>query len=800
HLIGAIDQAALDEQRGVVQNEKRQGENQPYGRVFEMLYAAVYPPGHPYHHTTIGSMADLNAASLDDVKNWFRSWYGPNNAVLVLAGDIDLATAKEKVTRFFGDIPPTATVAKMRAQIAPRSKTTREATTDQVPQTRIYRVWNVPGAGTDDSDRMDVLAYVLGGARSSRLDRRLVHQDKSVDSISAGNETSELGGMFIIQATVKAGGDPAAVEKAIDEEVAKLLAKGPTPEELAQARNFIQAGFIRGLERIGGFGGKGDALASCAIYTGKPSCYQHTLDNYNKVTAAQLQALGKKWLSKGDHVLTVAPGTRPAVTEPAPPTNLPPTKIAPPDKKLKVVATDVDRTKGVQMPATFPSLTFPKLQRATLPNGLKIILAERRGLPLVQMRLEIQGAGFSSDPGARPGFASFTMGMLDEGAGSYSALALGDKLEGLGAQLGTAATLDFAFLSLSSITDKLDESLAVFSDVLLRPTMDPAELERVRATWLAGIKQEKARPNAIARRVAPGLLFGTGHAYAAPASGTEASITGIKREEAVEWVKQRLRPDRATLIVVGDISLAELQPKLLTALGTWKPPATPAPMPLLSLVKLPAKPRVFLVDQPGAIQANIWAGHVIPSSKDAGEIDFEIASSVLGGEFGSRLNMNLREAKHWAYGSYSFPNQAVGQRTWAATAAVQIDKTIDSIKELEREIREYATGKAPAKPEELTKIQSTEVRGLPGNYETGAAVLETVSGFVNYGRGDDYPATRATRITAMKPADVTTAARALKPDSLTWVIVGDLSKIEKGIRDLKLGDVKVIDADGKVLR
>jgi zinc protease len=800
HLLGAIDQAVLDEQRGVVQNEKRQGENQPYGRAFELLLAASYPEKHPYHHTTIGSMADLNAATIDDVKNWFKSWYGPNNAVLVLAGDIDVATAKEKVKKYFGDIVPTAKVKKLPAQIAARAKTTREVVTDQVPQTRIYRVWNVPGFTSDDADRLDLFAHILGGARSSRLDRRLLHQDKSVDNVSSSLFALELGGIFFITADVKAGGDAAAVEKAIDEELQKLIAKGPTKEELAQARTYLQAEFIRGVERIGGFGGKADVLAECAVYSGKPNCYERKLKVMTDATPAQMQALARKYLTKGDHVLQINPGTRTQSTEKPAVANLPPTKIAPPDKRLKAVPSDVDRTKGVPTPSSFPSLVFPKLARATLSNGLKVVLAERRGLPLVSMSLEVQGAGFSSDPSTKPGFANFTMGMLDEGAGAYSALALGDKVESLGARLSVGAALDTANIFMSSTTQNLEPTLAVFADVVIRPTMDAAEFERTRATWLAGIKQEKARPTSIARRVGPGLLFGAGHPYAAPASGTETSISALKREDSVGWVKQRLRPDRATLIVVGDTSLAELQPKLEKAFAEWKPPATPAPMPNPAIVKLPVKPRVFLVDQPGASQANIWIGHVIPSSKDKSTIDFEIANAVLGGEFSSRLNMNLRETKHWAYGSYSYASGALGQRIWAASASVQIDKTVESIKELDREIREFASGKAPAKPEEVTKIQSTEVRGLPGSYETAQAVLGTISGIVLYDRPDDYPARRAARISGMKPADVHAAAKAIKPDATTWVIVGDLSKIEKPIRGLKLGVTRVIDADGKILR
>ena len=801
HLLGAVDQKVLDEQRGVVQNEKRQGENQPYGQVFELLFAAIYPEGHPYHHTTIGSMNDLNAAKLEDVHNWFKSWYGPNNAVLVLAGDIDLETAKAKVTRFFGDIPPSASVPKMKPQVAPRKAPTRATLEDKVPQPRIYKVWNIPQYDSADADRLQILAYVLGGARSSRLDRRLLHTDKLVDNVAAFAWAQELGGMFLIQADVKTGVDPAVVEKAIDEELQLLLTKGPTPAELAQAKTLTAAEFIRGVERIGGFGGKADTLAECAVYTGKPDCYKKSLKNMSTVTAAQLKAVGKKWLGKGVHTMLVKPGQRTPLVEPPAVTDLPPTVVAKPNPKLKAVASDVDRTKGVPKTDKFPDLTFPAIERATLPNGLKVVLAQRRELPIVQLSLDVRGAGISSDPADRPGLASFAMGMLDEGAGALGALALGDKVDSLGARLSTSAGLDQATLYVSSLTTNLEPSLAVLADVLLRPTFDAAELERVRATWLAGLAQEKSRPQSVARRALTPLLYGKGHPYAAPPSGTgtEASIKALTRDELTAWVKAKLTPDRTTVIAVGDITMAELQAKLTAAFGEWKPSGAMAGANLPT-VKLPTKPRVFLIDQPGAVQATILAAQLVPGSTDAGAIDLEIANAVLGGEFSSRLNMNLREDKHWAYGSYSGMSGALGQRVWAASAAVQLDKTVDSIKELEREIREYATGKAPAKPDEVAKIQASEIRGLPGSYETAQAVLGTLSGLVLYGRPDDYVKQRATKISTLTPAAVAAAAKTINPGALTWIVVGDLSKIESGVRALKLGEVKVVDADGAIVR
>jgi len=797
HLLGAIDQKTLDEQRGVVQNEKRQGENQPYGQADDEIYKALYPKSHPYHHSTIGSMADLNAASLDDVKQWFRSWYGANNAVLVLAGDIDLATAKEKVAKYFGDIPATPTMARPAATEGAHAEATRATMSDKVPQARVYRAWSVAKYGDADLDRLQLFAQVLGGSKSSRLNKRLVFDDKLVDEVSAFVWPFELASTFYIQADVKEGVDPAKVEAAIDEELKKLLAEGPTQVELKQAQTVFKAGFVRGVERIGGFGGKADALAECAVYTGNPGCFRDSLKTIAGASAADIKASGDKYLTKGGHTLLVTPGARQEIAEDPAVTPAPMT-LPPVDAKYTTTASDVDRSKGVPVTTQFPELKFPEQQRATLKNGTQLILAERHDVPVVQMTYLFNG-GYSADQGRKLGTSSFAMGMLDEGAGDLDALAFGDRRESLGANLSAGASLDGGAASLSALKENLDPSLSLFADMLRKPRFDQKEIDRVRATWIAGIKQEKAQPQGAALRVMPPLLYGDGHPYGIPfsGSGSEASIASLSRDDMVAFHRDWVRPQGATLVVVGDTTLAEIVPLLDKHLGDWKSEGAASSAQAVADVQRPAKSRVYLIDQPGAVQANIFAGEVVPSSKDAGATRFDIANSVLGGEFSSRLNMNLRENKHWAYGAYSFSPNAIGQRPWLAFAPVQIDRTADSLKEMQREISEYASGKMPPKPEEVAKIQSTEIRGLPGSYETAASVLGTIAGNVRYGRPDDYVFKRKAEIEALTPEQVKAAAATIDPGKLTWVVVGDLSKIEKPVRALNLGEITVIDADGK---
>ena len=795
HLVGAIDQKTLDEQRGVVQNEKRQGENEPYGQVFDLLGEKMYPKTHPYHHSVIGSMADLNAASLDDVKNWFRTWYGPNNAVLVLAGDIDLATAKEKAAKYFGDIPASPTMTQPKVDVAAHDKDTRSSLTDQVPQTRIYRVWNVAEYGQPDLDQLQLFAQVFTGSKSSRLDTRLLHQDKLVDNVTGGAFSAQLGSIFFVQADVKQGVDPAKVEAVIDEELKRLLKDGPTAIEVTQARTVLKAGFVRGVERIGGFGGKADALAECAVFTGNPGCFRDSLKTLNAATADSVRSAGERWLGKGSHTMVVSPGPRVALPED--PAVTPASLALPPADPKYTTTPGVDRKIGIPQTASYPELKFPQLQRAKLKNGSTVVLAERHDVPVVQLSYEFNG-GYTSDVGHKLGRSSFAMGMLDEGAGDLDSLAFGNRAESLGANLAAGSSLDGSNAYLSALKEQLDPSLALYAQMLRQPRFTDSEVERIKASWIAGIGQEKAQPQGASMRVLPPLLYGAGHPYAIPfsGSGTEASIQSLTRDDLVTYQKAWIRPENATVIVVGDTTLKEIVPLLDKHFGDWKGEGPAPAREVVAEVARPAKARVFLVDQPGAVQANIIAGELVPSSKDPGAIRFDIANAVLGGDFTARLNMNLREDKHWSYGTYSRASAAFGQRPWMVSSPVQIDKTAESMKEIQREVSDYASGKVPPTQEELTRMQAIQTRGLPGSFETAAAVLGTIGGIVRYDRPDDYVFKRKAEIESLTPAQVKAAAATLDPNALTWVVVGDLKQTEAAVRSLNLGEVSIVDADG----
>ena len=747
-------------------------------------------------------MADLNAATLDDVKTWFKSWYGPNNAVLVLAGDIDAKTAKEKAQRYFGDIPASATLKDLPTSVPKRAQDTRETIPDRVPQVRIYRAWPVAEYGSRDGNLLQLLSQVLGGSASSRLDARLVHVDKLADNVSAFQWTSEISGTFFLTADVKQGVDPAKVEGILDEELQRLLREGPTAAELEQAKTAIRADFVRGIERIGGFGGKSDVLAECAVYAGKPDCYRDDLEVIATATPAQVQAAGRKWLGKGSHTIIVQPSETPASALPESASAAPATTPAAIPRAGPEVQDGEERRRPQPGRAADPALPRPEVaddphrdavQRHAGVPGRAPRSAGRADEPGVPGRLQRRHRQEARHRQLHHVDARRRRRPVRRAAacGAQGSAGCRDRRERRPRQrhrvaVGAEGQAGAVAGPVRRRGAPSDASTTTSSSACAR-SGSPASSRR------------RSRPQTAAMRVMPPLLYGSGHAYAIPftGSGTTESIKSLTRDDLVAFHRNWLQPEQARIVVAGDTTLKEIVPQLEARFGDWKNAPDAPQLPAVTTAARPQATRVFLINQPGAIQSNIYVGQLIPPTGDAGTIDFDFANGVLGGEFSSRLNMNLREDKHWAYGSYSGAGNAKGQRPWMASAAVQSDKTIESIGELKREINAFVSGERAVTEAEVAKIRASNTLSLPGGYETASSLLGQVASNLRYGRPQDYVLQYKARNEAMTPALTQTAAKTLDPKVLTWVVVGDLAKIESGIRALNLGEVQVVDADGK---
>jgi zinc protease len=781
HLLGVLDQKKLDLQRGVVQNEKRQNENQPYGLVYQTMTENTWPANHPYAHTVIGSMADLDAASMTDVQTWFRNNYGPNNVVLVLAGDITPAQAREKVEKYYGDIPPGPPLQHQQAWVAKRSGSHRSILQDRVPQARIYRTWNVPGADTPEEALLDLAARVLGGGKTSRLYQRLVVKEQLATSASASDGSEEIAGQFDITLTARPGADVARMETIADEELRRLIQTGPSEAELRLAKNAFLANYARTVERIGGFGGKSDLLARCMTFTGNPDCYKTYLERIKAATPAQVRKAMQDWLSDGDFILQVNPfpGT------------------------LANDKTGLDRSKGA--PLGHPeALHLPPMQAATLSNGLKVVLAERHGAPVINLSVMLDG-GYASDNRDTAGLASLTLRMLEEGTNgadgkvARSSLAISQELEALGASFGTSTNLDGAFVNLNVLKSTLPQALGLYSDLVLHPAFPQADFERLQRDRLAAIQREKTVPRAMALRVLPSLVYGPDHVYALPltGTGTEASVSRLTRADLVRYHQTWFKPNNATLLVVGDTTMDELKPLLEKSFGGWK--AGEIPHKTIATVAQPKGTTVYLIDRPGALQSEILAAQLAPPRNTPEAVPLNLLNDLFGGTFSSRLNMNLREDKHWSYGVGSGLVSAEGQRIWYSDSPVQTDKTADALRELAREYADI-TGPQPVKVAELKQAQDNETLGLPGEFETVGQLSNAYSAILQYHLPEDYYNTYTAKALAATPAEISAlAAKTILPKQPVWIVVGDMSKIEAGIRALNLGEVRRIDADGKLL-
>jgi len=775
HLKGAIDQAKLDEQRGVVQNEKRQYDNEPYSVAEELIAKACFPASHPYSWTVIGSMEDLAAAKLEDAHQWFSTYYGPNNAVIVIAGDIDAQTALAKVKQYFGDIPPGPPIARHEAWIAKRSGEQRQTVEDRVPQVRIIKIWNVPQALTVENDRLLLVVQLLGSGKTSRLYKRLIYDDQIATDVAVFLDNREIAGLFTIQVDVKPGVETAKVEKAIDEELQRFLTTGPAQKELEKVRMQFLARFIRGSERIGGFGGKSDILARSQVYGGSPGAYRASLENIAAATPAALKETAMKWLAGGVYTLEIRPYP-----------------------ELAVGKSSVDRSKMPE-PGPAPQVQFPDFQRFTLDNGLKVILAERHSVPMVRLNL-ILDAGFATDQSGIPGTAELAMGMIDEGTGRRTALEISEELALLGANLGTGSDLDTSYVVLSTLKEKLDAALDIYADVILNPQFPEADFQRLQKLQVAQIQQEKSSPFTMALRVFPKLLYGVGHAYSNPFSGSgyEDSLSKLTRKDLVSFYQTWFKPNHATLVVIGDTTVAEMKPKLEKLFKGWN--GGEIPQKNITAVALRTKPAVYIIDKPASPQSMVIAGQLAPSSADPERIAMETMNFILGGDFVSRLNMNIREEKHWSYGAGSFLTGARGQQPFIAYAPVQADKTKETMDEIHKEL-EGMLGKKPITPDEYSNAKKSQTLQLPGLWETMTAVEQSLTEMVRFGLSDDYYKSYPQRVLQLQIEDLNRAARkVIHPESVLWLVVGDRAVIEPRIRELGFGNIFVIDSDGNLVK
>ncbi len=787
HLLGGLTQESLTAQIGVVQNEKRQGDNEPYGMVEYAQLEGLFPAGHPYHHSTIGSMADLDAATLDTVRDWFRSKYGPNNAVLVLAGDINAAEARPLVERYFGDIPRGPVNNPAQASIPTLSARVDRLMHDHVANTRLYRNWAVPGLTDADQVPLQVGAAILGGLASSRLDNALVRGEQTAVNVRAGVQPFHRLSMFEVQVDVKPGQDADAVSRRLDAIIADFIRTGPTQDEVRRAVMRQLSGRVQGLEQVGGFGGKAVALAEGLLYANDPNFYRTRLEQLARVTPAQVQAVMQRWLSRPVLAIRVENGDREAYDE------------ARGGSRSNFVggggggggggADSAAATRDPMPPVTGTlPVAFPATERARLSNGIQIIYARRSAVPITRVAVEFN-AGIAADPANRLGTQSMMLNLMEEGTTHLNSTQLAEAQERIGANIGTGASLDRTSVSLTALSTQIGPSLDLLADVIRNPAFAPAEVERIRAQQIAGIDAEMTTPQGMALRALPALIYGTNHPYGKPftGSGDRAAVAALTRDELVRFHQTWIRPDNATIFVVSDLPLAQLRPLLQARFGTWRPtPGIARGVKAFNVAIPTPRPRIILINRPQSPQSVILGGQILPVDGTQDLLNLTAANEALGGNFLSRINMELRERRHWSYGASGRPNLIEHQVPYIISAPVQANQTGPSI----AAAREMVTGfltTSGVTDEEMTRIVLGNTRQLPGQFETSGAVLGALRSNALYHRPDNYWSTIADRYRAMDKATLdATARRYINPNNFVWVVVGDASVVRPQLESLGL--------------
>ncbi len=788
YLLGAVTQEELDTQRGVVQNEKRQGDSQPYGLIYYLIAENLLPVGHPYRHATIGSMADLEAASLGDVHQWFKDKYGPNNVVLALAGDIDVATAQPMVERWFGDIAPGPQIAEKPAEPVTLAAPINQEITDQVPVASIFRNWTGPGLEHPDAVPLQVGMHILGGLASSRLDNAMVRGAEIAVSVSASAQTHEHLSFLQASAFVKPGIDRTQAQAMLEAEIAQLIAQGPSQDELDRARTQLITDTIGGLESVGGFGGKGMILAEGLLYADSADFYRQKLDQMVTLTPKSVRAAMDRWLSRPAYNLTVLPGER--TLDGGPMGGWGDEDINPPPAPDAGDARPYPRTGP---PRTAPpvrpvgDLTFPDVQTATLSNGIEVVLAQRNSIPKVSLAMTFD-AGSAVDPTGEKGVHETMMDLLTEGTSTRSALDIAIEQERLGSSISAGAGVDSSTVFLNTLTTKLTPSLELMADMVRNPAFAPGDVARVKEQRRTQIDQELSSPGGLALRAMRPIIYGEDHPYAdASTSGDKDAIEAITPAAMAAEHREWLRPDLATITAVGDVSMDVLVRQLEATFGDWQAPATPAPTKNVLMPSPEPAARLIVVDRPNSPSTTLALSRLTPLIGHADGIEvIRTANEVLGSGFLSRLMGDLRETKGWTYTISSGFTGAVGQRALVINTQVQADRTADSIRVILDQVEAFPATR-PVDEVEFQRATRGNIRGLPNRFQTNSQVLSALLTNRELGRDLRYQLQLPDVYRAMDIDALNAAARDyLHARDFTIVVVGDRRVIDAQIATLDM--------------
>lgn len=765
NFLGAVTQDVLDEQRSVVENEKRQAETKPYGQSYNRVRSGIYPVDHPYRHVPIGSMEDLNAASLEDVQEWFKTYYGGSNAVLVLAGDVTLEDAKTKVQHFFNEAPPGKPLSRTKQWVPSIPYDRVEHMYDRVGSTVIFRAYAIPGLNAKETALFPLITESLFDNKNAPIRKRLVDELQLATDVTSFVIPRTMSGEIVIVVDLRSGANPDEVISVIDDEISAFISNGPDVEIVDSAK---LESLLAQMGAIESMSGVGFLLAEGQLYSNEPLFINKKLQWTRSATPEELRDIAGQWLARNYYQLTVEPFPKYIEGE----------SVA--DRSAIPEVTEVG------------GINFPETRTTTLKNGMKVVVANRGSVPLVDVWISFD-TGITAAPADAPRIGSYVFRLLDKGTENSDASKLARAMAKIGMSPLMYEGQERSTFRWKILRSKLADSLGLAAEMLATPSFPQDELDSIKAQQLNVLATlEKAPANAadsLFRRAIYGVDSPVGQVWT-PGLVEQVAISDLR-----DFHSNEIAPDNMTVYMIGNIGFEEATAAIDEAFSSWTTQSNSARQRIGDAPA--AEPRVILVDYPGAASSLITAGHSIPAFDPDTWNEMEIMNWILGGNFESRLNMNLREDKGWSYGYHStIRRNASGDMFIQAKGKVQSDKTKESMQEILKEFESFLSNK-PATDVEVERAKLNLTRSLPGTFSVNHGFLSSMVSSDTFGLPLDYEERTAERVLRVSTNGVNARARALiKPEKLTWLVVGDLDEFEEEVRSLNLGPVEVWDAFG----
>ena len=803
YFINTVTESAFYNQQEVVQNEKRQRvDNNPYGHTNWVIDKAIYPEGHPYNWQVIGELIDLQSATVEDVKEFYDNFYGPNNATLVLAGDFETENAKALIEKYFGEIKRRKEVNKLEPQRVVLSETKRLFHEDNFARAaQLNMVWPTVEQYTDDAYALNFLAQLISRGKKAPMYNVMVKDKKLTSRTIAFNRSQTLAGAFRVIITANRGKNLTDVESAVLESFQKFEEEGITDQDVERIKAGLETGFYNGISSALG---KGFQLARYSVATGDPGFVTQDIENIKAVTKEDIMRVYNKYIKDKPYVITsfvpkgqldlVAENSaKAAVVEEVVKENVD-VKIADKENKIEKTPSKFDRSVAPES-GDSPKLNIPESWSVTLSNDMKVFGIKQTEIPVVNFSIVIDG-GHLLDSFEKNGVANLMTDIMMEGTANKTPLQLEEEIELLGASISMFTGREAITIRGNTLVRNFDKTMKLVEEILLEPRWDEDELKRIKTSTINSIRRSAANPNVVAGNVTNKLAYGDKHIFAYPTSGSVASVEAITMDDLKAFYAKNFSPSVSKFHIVGNIEQDAVVATLNSLEKNWA--SKEVTIPTYELPKERNKSSLYFVDIPNAKQSVINIGYLSMARTDPDYYASTVMNYKLGGSFSGRVNLILREEKGYTYGARTGFRGTNVRGTFGASSSVRTNTTFESVNIFRDEINKYKEG---ISQEDLDFTKNALIKSNARRFETQGALLGMLQNISNYNLPSDYIAGEEDIVRNMTlEQHKALANKYLDASRMGYLVVGDAATQFAKFKNAGFDEVIMLDKDGKEVK